>query len=75
MMAQVLSPILSRESSIRAPQPLSLQLNTAFQPVDKNGSFVTDRIYKEGWLMKRSRKTKVGITISVANTILEVTSN
>jgi hypothetical protein len=36
-----------------------LSLDT-FSPVNQNGSFEFDRVLKSGYVMKRTRKTKVG---------------
>ncbi|KAF3910857.1 Myosin-X [Dactylellina cionopaga] len=62
-MAQVLSPI---PSVVTVPTPgmrpenrsLSLDIATAFSPVDERGAFMHDKIFKEGWLHQRTRKTK-----------------
>ncbi|KAJ6261895.1 hypothetical protein Dda_2694 [Drechslerella dactyloides] len=64
-MAQVLSPIASSAASAATPTPmrnenrsLSLDIATAFSPVDERGAFMHDRVFKEGWLLQRTRKTK-----------------
>ncbi|EPS37378.1 hypothetical protein H072_8940 [Dactylellina haptotyla CBS 200.50] len=65
-MAQVLSPIPSVSTSTgMTPTPmrsenrsLSLDIATAFSPVDERGAFMHDKIFKEGWLHQRTRKTK-----------------
>ncbi|KAF3908526.1 hypothetical protein ABW21_db0206374 [Orbilia brochopaga] len=64
-MATVLSPIPSSAASTAVPNPmrsenrsLSLDIATAFSPVDERGAFMHDRVFKEGWLLQRTRKTK-----------------
>ncbi|KAF3930723.1 hypothetical protein ABW19_dt0209370 [Dactylella cylindrospora] len=60
-MTQVLSPIpsVATSSGIRPEnRPQSLELATAFSPVDERGTFMHDKIYKEGWLHQRTRKTR-----------------
>ncbi|KAK6350075.1 hypothetical protein TWF696_006322 [Orbilia brochopaga] len=67
-MAQVLSPIASSTASAATAAPpnpmrnenrsLSLDIATAFSPVDERGAFMHDRVFKEGWLLQRTRKTK-----------------
>ncbi|KAK6533526.1 hypothetical protein TWF694_002465 [Orbilia ellipsospora] len=66
-MAQVLSPIPSVSTATgMAPIPtvrpenrsLSLDIATAFSPVDERGAFMHDKIFKESWLHQRTRKTK-----------------
>ncbi|KAF3094012.1 hypothetical protein TWF594_010633 [Orbilia oligospora] len=37
---------------------LSIDIATAFSPVDERGAFMHDKIFKEGWLHQRTRKTK-----------------
>ena len=70
-MAEVLSPIQAPQAPIPGLTPIQqptttsqspptpLEINTAFSPVDERGTFISDRIMKEGWLMQRTRKTKV----------------
>ncbi|KAK6536512.1 hypothetical protein TWF281_000740 [Arthrobotrys megalospora] len=60
-MAQVLSPIpsVSTANGMRPEnRSLSIDIATAFSPVDERGAFMHDKIYKEGWLHQRTRKTK-----------------
>ncbi|KAK6363283.1 hypothetical protein TWF730_000723 [Orbilia blumenaviensis] len=60
-MAQVLSPIpsVSTTTGLRPEnRSLSIDIATAFSPVDERGAFMHDKIYKEGWLHQRTRKTK-----------------
>ncbi|EWC48174.1 hypothetical protein DRE_02278 [Drechslerella stenobrocha 248] len=67
-MAQVLSPISSppaAAAAAAAPTPirpenrsLSLDIATAFSPVDERGAFMHEKVFKEGWLHQRTRKTK-----------------